>query len=121
LPGKGKIVERDYTAPERASVAAGLSRHPESGDVKSPLLGARTCDVYLNDVAYWSNIPVRVSAPHRRHSVARTFTGRKLPEREGTYLFMENVARYSTDLEIQSRILREAWKRGPATEVRGFF
>ena len=34
---------------------------------------------------------------------------------------MENVARYSTDLEIQSRILREAWKRGPATEVRGFF
>jgi len=41
-------------------VAAGLSRHPESGDVKSPLLGTRTCDVYLNDVAYWSNIPIRV-------------------------------------------------------------
>ena len=60
MPGKGKIAERDYTAQERASVAAGLSRHPESGDVKSPLLGARTCDVYLNDVAYWSNIPIRV-------------------------------------------------------------
>jgi hypothetical protein len=25
-----------------------------------PLLGDRTCDVYLNDVAYWSNIPIRV-------------------------------------------------------------
>jgi hypothetical protein len=60
MPGKGKIAERDYTAQERASVAAGLSRHPESGDVKSPLLGTRTCDVYLNNVAYWSNIPIRV-------------------------------------------------------------
>ena len=58
MPGKGKIVERDYTAEE--SVAAGLPRHPKNGDVKSPLLGDRTCDVYLNDVAYWSNIPLRV-------------------------------------------------------------
>jgi type ISP restriction-modification system protein len=23
-------------------------------------LGTRTCDIYLNEVAYWSNIPVRV-------------------------------------------------------------
>jgi hypothetical protein len=24
------------------------------------MLGDRTCDVYLNDVAYWKNIPLRV-------------------------------------------------------------
>jgi len=58
MPGKGKIIERDYTLEER--VAAGLPRHPKNGDVKSPLLGDRTCDVYLNEVAYWSNIPLRV-------------------------------------------------------------
>ena len=60
MPGKGKLIERDYTAAEReALVAAGLSRHL-LGDVKSPLLGDRTRDIYLNDVAYWSNIPIRV-------------------------------------------------------------
>ncbi|MFZ0963123.1 MAG: type ISP restriction/modification enzyme [Terriglobia bacterium] len=60
MPGKGKIIERAYTEQELAAVAAGLPRHPKNGDVKSPLLGDRTCDIYLNDVAYWSNIPLRV-------------------------------------------------------------
>ncbi len=48
MPGKGKIVERDYTESERKAIAAAL------------LLGDRTLDVYLNDVAYWSNVPIRV-------------------------------------------------------------
>jgi hypothetical protein len=43
MPGKGRLIERDYT--------------PEERDV---MLGDRTCDVYLNDVAYWKNIPLRV-------------------------------------------------------------
>ena len=43
MPGKGRLIERDYTAEER--------------DIT---LGDRTCDVYLNDVAYWKNIPLRV-------------------------------------------------------------
>jgi hypothetical protein len=49
MPGKGKVIDRDYTEKERASL----------GEVIK-LLGERTCDVYLNDVAYWSNIPLRV-------------------------------------------------------------
>jgi len=40
MPGKGRLVERDYT--------------------EEPLLGGRTCDVYLNDVACWANVPLRV-------------------------------------------------------------
>ncbi len=36
MPGKGKIIERDYTATERTGLAQ---------------LGDRTCDVYLNDLA----------------------------------------------------------------------
>lgn len=43
MPGKGRLVERDYLPEERED-----------------LLGKCTCDVYLNDVAYWKNIPIRV-------------------------------------------------------------
>jgi REP element-mobilizing transposase RayT len=64
MPGKGKLVAREY---ERT---AGFQPAPESrqdaGATEATerdatgTLGDRTCDVYLNDVAYWSNIPVRV-------------------------------------------------------------
>lgn len=49
MPGKGKITDRDYTEKERASLGEAVK-----------LLGERTCDIYLNEVAYWSNIPLRV-------------------------------------------------------------
>jgi hypothetical protein len=59
MPGKGKIVQRDCTGAERAAFLA-----PPSGrqmPARTPaLLGDRTYDVYLNDVAYWANIPIRV-------------------------------------------------------------
>jgi hypothetical protein len=51
MPGKGKTIERDYTPAERAAWVGEGSALP---------LGDRTCDVYLNDIAYWSNIPLRV-------------------------------------------------------------
>jgi hypothetical protein len=54
MPGKGKIAERDYSPAEREAFVG------PRGEPPSPLLGDRTCDVYLNDVAYWSNIPLRV-------------------------------------------------------------
>jgi hypothetical protein len=44
MPGKGRVVTRPYTDPE-------------------PLddrLGSDTRDIYLNDLAYWQNIPARV-------------------------------------------------------------
>ena len=49
MPGKGKMIDRDYTEKERASL-----------DEAIKLLGEQTCDVYLNEFAYWSNIPIRV-------------------------------------------------------------
>ena len=58
MPGKGKIIERDYTAAERN---AGFQPAPEQGRRDAGVtLGDRTCDVYLNEFAYWSNIPMRV-------------------------------------------------------------
>jgi len=49
MPGKGRPITRDYTGEERKTL----------GDV-IPLLGEQTLDIYLNEMAYWRNIPVRV-------------------------------------------------------------
>jgi hypothetical protein len=50
MPGKGRTVERDYTAEERRAM----------GEAAVTVLGERTHDIYLNEAAYWSNIPLRV-------------------------------------------------------------
>ena len=49
MPGQGRIAERPYTANERS--ALGEAVHT---------LGTTTFDVYLNDRAYWSNVPSTV-------------------------------------------------------------
>ena len=49
MPGHGRVVERPYTAEERA--ALGESAHT---------LGETTFDIYLNDRAYWRNVPSAV-------------------------------------------------------------
>ena len=49
MPGQGRVVERPYTAHERA--ALGESAHT---------LGDTTFDVHLNDRAYWRNVPATV-------------------------------------------------------------
>ena len=49
MPGQGRIVERRYTPEERSAL----------GDVIS-VLGNSTFDVYLNDRAYWRNVPAAV-------------------------------------------------------------
>ena len=49
MPGQGRVVERSYTAEERA--ALGESAHT---------LGETTFDIHLNDRAYWRNVPSAV-------------------------------------------------------------
>ena len=51
MPGQGRIVERAYTADERAALGDTLAA-----------LGATTFDVYLNDRAFWRNVPAAVWA-----------------------------------------------------------
>ena len=46
MPGQGRIVERNYTEDERTALADAI-----------PTLGETTFDVYLNDRAYWRNVP----------------------------------------------------------------
>ena len=49
MPGQGRIVERAYTAAERAALGDTLAA-----------LGDTTFDVYLNDRAFWRNVPAAV-------------------------------------------------------------
>ena len=57
MPGKGKVVEREYTADERQAIEEGAEALGLSAEDVFTRLGDRTCDVYLNDAAYWRNVP----------------------------------------------------------------
>ena len=60
MPGKGKVIERDYTVEENQSIVLGAEKQGISAQEVFGLLGERTFDIYLNDVAYWKNIPQKV-------------------------------------------------------------
>jgi len=60
MPGKGKVVERDYSRPEREAISAGAKALGLSAEKVFSLLGSRTFDVYLNEAAYWANVPAKV-------------------------------------------------------------
>ena len=49
MPGKGRAAERPYTDDERAGLGGAVA-----------VLGETTYDVYLNDRAYWRNVPAAV-------------------------------------------------------------
>ena len=50
MPAKGKITMREMTPSERGAIPEGAVG----------ILGEQTCDVWLNERAYWRNIPLRV-------------------------------------------------------------
>ena len=49
MPGQGRVEEREYTAEERAALGDAIAG-----------LGDMTFDVYLDERAYWRNVPARV-------------------------------------------------------------
>lgn len=60
MPGKGKLLVREYSADESNGIAVGAKSLGMFEKEALSHLGSKTCDVYLNDSAYWSNIPIRV-------------------------------------------------------------
>jgi hypothetical protein len=60
MPGRGKLVERDYSAKEHQAIVEGAKKQSLSEKEAFSHFGNKTCDVYLNDSAYWSNVPIRV-------------------------------------------------------------
>lgn len=57
MPGQGRLVERDYAPEELAAIEEGAAALGLSLDEALAQLGRATADVYLNDRAYWRNIP----------------------------------------------------------------
>lgn len=60
MPGQGKLLEREYSAAERDAIENGANALGLTLDRALELLGEKTYDVFLNDRAYWKNIPIKV-------------------------------------------------------------
>lgn len=60
MPARGKAQARDFTPEEREQIAAGAAALGLEPDEVFARLGETTFDVYLNDVAYWRNVPAGV-------------------------------------------------------------
>lgn len=60
MPGKGKAITREYTTQEWAAIIEGTQALGLSPSQVTTHLGATTYDIYLNNIAYWKNIPARV-------------------------------------------------------------
>lgn len=59
-PGKGLVIERDYTPAEREAIAKGAEALGLNLEDALAKLGQETLDVYLNSRAYWKNVPAKV-------------------------------------------------------------
>jgi hypothetical protein len=60
MPAKGRIVARPYDKAELDAIADAAKLRGLSRQQALALLGPDTRDVYLNDKAYWSNVPANV-------------------------------------------------------------
>jgi hypothetical protein len=60
MPGRGKITNRAYDEDEAKAIEAEAAVRKLPSEDALRLLGAKTCDVYLNGAAYWRNIPMNV-------------------------------------------------------------
>jgi len=59
MPGKGRLVDRPFSKAELEAIKQGAKALGLSDREALAQLGESTCDVYLNDVAYWSNVPAK--------------------------------------------------------------
>lgn len=60
MPGKGLAKVRDYAQSEIAALEKGATKLGMPPIDLLMLLGVQTTDIYLNNIAYWKNIPTRV-------------------------------------------------------------
>jgi len=60
MPAKGKVIIRPYTAEELAAISEGTGAQGLTSEQALAHLGESTTDIYLNDIAYWKNIPSKV-------------------------------------------------------------
>ncbi len=60
MPGKGRMIAREYTSQELRAISEGAEALGLLSEQALEHLGTTTCDIYLNNTAYWKNIPGKV-------------------------------------------------------------
>ena len=60
MPARGKSASREYAPEERAALEAGAAALGIPLETVLACLGETTRDLYLNNAAYWRNVPERV-------------------------------------------------------------
>ena len=60
MPGPGDARSREFTGDEREAIEAGAAALGLAGKTAMDCLGDKTFDIYLNEVAFWRNVPERV-------------------------------------------------------------
>ena len=60
MPGRGKVKERDYSLQELDAIKDSINNLDLNMDQFMSHLGKTTYDIYLNEVAYWKNVPFKV-------------------------------------------------------------
>ena len=60
MPAKGKTQERGYNSRETDAIAAQAATDRTNAIAIRHLLGEKTLDIYLNNTAFWCNIPTNV-------------------------------------------------------------
>jgi hypothetical protein len=60
MPGRGRRAERPYAQHELSALQAGAAALGMTAAEMRACLGDGTSDLWLNDVAYWGNVPERV-------------------------------------------------------------
>lgn len=62
MPGYGTYTERNYTTDELVAIKSGAASLDLTLAQALEILGDTTHDIYLNDLAYWRNVPANVWA-----------------------------------------------------------
>ena len=60
MPGRGKVVERAFASEERAAIKEGARALGLNENEALVRIGETTYDLYLNEKAYWRNVPVKI-------------------------------------------------------------
>ena len=60
MPGTGKLLQRNYSQEEKDEMRESLKSNVPTEDEMLGKLGISTIDIYLNDAAYWKNVPLKV-------------------------------------------------------------
>lgn len=60
MPAKGKVIIRPYSNEEFAAISESAKTGRLATEQALAHLGESTCDIHLNDIAYWKNIPSKV-------------------------------------------------------------